>query len=72
MPYRVICVVVHGILYYHKTQGYIYILGDKVIQTISRIKYTNLFLEYFICDILNGYDITFDTSFLSKIEAAIK
>ena len=38
MPYRVICVVVHGILYYHKTQGYIYILGDEVIQTISRIK----------------------------------
>ena len=44
MPYRVICVVVHGILYYLKTQGYIYILGDGVIQTISRTKRTNLFL----------------------------
>ena len=36
MPYRIICVVVHGILYYHKAQGYIYILGDEVIQTIQK------------------------------------
>ena len=44
MPYRVICVVVHGILYYHKTQGYIYILVDEVIKTISWTRRTNFFL----------------------------
>ena len=32
-------------------------------------KYTNLFLEYFVCNILNGHGIAFNTNFLSKIEA---